>query len=418
MLGRREKSWTMGQVIRGRCISLKETENKQRLITIRNEAGTHSIVISEEPASVSVGDIVQIHDGSTQVLTPHRQVGSLREKRLYWTQLILDPRRLHALEVRARVESAIREFFNDKKFREVRTPLMVHCPGMEPHIRPFSLENSAFLPTSPEFAMKRLLVGGLEKIFQICQAFRKEPMSNTHHPEFTMLEWYRAYAGYEDIMRDTEELFAFIANKLFGKSSICFQGRVISLATPWPRLKIRDLFLQHAGVDLVQSHDVEYLRIECRRLGVGTSTSDTWDDLYFKIWLNLIEPKLPSDQAVFVLRYPPSQAALSVTDRDPDGSDWAKRFEVYAGGLELGNAFEELTDPLEQHRRFVEDMKLREIIYGPDFPKNPIDEEFLEALHEGMPPSGGIAMGVDRIVMLFADEPEIEKTIWLRSYCP
>ena len=125
-----------------------------------------------------------------------------------------------------------------------------------------------------------------------------------------------------------------------------------------------------------------------------------WDDLYFKIWLNLIEPRLPADRAVFVTRYPASQAALSVIDTDPDGSRWAERFEVYAGGLELGNAFEELTDPGEQRRRFIEDMELRSEVYGNDFPVNPLDEEFLDALAEGMPPSGGIAMGVDWLVML------------------
>jgi lysyl-tRNA synthetase class 2 len=148
------------------------------------------------------------------------------------------------------------------------------------------------------------------------------------------------------------------------------------------------------------------------------SPEDTWDDLYFRIWLNLIEPRLPKDQAVFVTRYPASQAALAKTDQDVDGSWWAKRFEVYAGGIELGNAFEELTDPKEQRRRFLHDMDLREKIYGADFPKTPLDEEFLEALEEGLPPSGGIAMGVDRMIMLFADESDIDYTLWLKSYSP
>jgi len=289
---------------------------------------------------------------------------------------------------------------------------------MEPHIRPFRTESGAFLPTSPEFAMKRLLVGGLEKIFQLCPSFRSEPFSSTHHPEFTMLEWYRAYAGYEDIMADTEQLFARIAQTISGQPSLSYQGREIDLTPPWPRLQVRDLFQEWAAVDLVESRTTAQLTSECRRLGLSTDSSDTWDDLYFRIWLNLIEPRLPSDRAVIVMRYPVSQAALAVVDSDPDGSRWAKRFEVYAGGLELGNAFEELTDPIEQRRRFIEDMALRTKIYGPGFLKNPLDEEFLGALEEGMPPSAGIAMGVDRITMLFADEPEIEKTLWLGSHVP
>jgi lysyl-tRNA synthetase class 2 len=233
-----------------------------------------------------------------------------------------------------------------------------------------------------------------------------------------MLEWYRAYAGYEDIMRDTEELFAFIAKKLFGKPVLKFRGREISVAPPWPRLRVRDLFSEYVGVDLVKASSVEALRLECTRLGLQTATEDTWDDLYFRIWLNLIEPKLPAERAVFVTRYPKSQSALAVVDQDSDGSSWAKRFELYAGGLELGNAFEELTDSREQRRRFVEDMELREKVYGESFAKTPVDEEFLSALGEGMPPSGGIAVGVDRMVMLFADEGDIEKTLWLKSFSP
>ena len=367
----------------------------------------------------SLGDVIEVSaDGHAQLLTPNRTPG----RTMSWMGRVLNPRRVRGLKVRAQVETAIREFFLSRDFLETRTPILVPCPGMEPHIRPFRVTRSddpastaAWLPTSPEFAMKRLLVGGLERIFQLSPAFRDEPASVTHHPEFTMLEWYRAYAGYEDIMSDTERLFESVALKLSGKPVIRYQGREISVATPWPRLRVRDLFLEFAGVDLVRSSDRESLARDCERLGLKVNEGENWDDLYFKIWLNQIEPKLPADQAVFVFRYPPSQAALSVVDEDPDGSRWAKRFEAYAGGIELGNAFEELTDPIEQRRRFEEDMELRTEVYGPGFPKNPLDEGFLQALEEGMPPSGGIAVGVDRMVMLFADESEIDYTLWLGS---
>jgi lysyl-tRNA synthetase class 2 len=264
--------------------------------------------------------------------------------------------------------------------------------------------------------MKRLLVGGLEKIFQITPAFRAEPLSTTHHPEFTLLEWYRAYATDEDLRRDTENLVAFLATKLFGEPKIRFQGKEISVRSPWPRLAVRDLFLEKAGVDLVKASSRDALGSECKRLGLKPNAEDTWDDLYFRIWLNEIEPQLPADQAVFVTRYPASQAALAVLDQDPDGTTWAKRFEVYAGGLELGNAFEELTNPDEQEKRFNKDMELRKETYGEDFPACPKEgvDDFLQALREGMPPSAGIAVGVDRLVMLLADEPEIDYTVWLR----
>ena len=360
------------------------------------------------------GDIVEIDpQGKLRLLTPNRA----KSRTHGLLDRTLDPRRLRAIGFREKVETSIREFFRAKDFREVRTPLLVPCPGMETHIRPFEISRHerppAFLPTSPEFAMKKLLVGGLERIYQICPAFRDEPESTTHRPEFTLLEWYRAYAGYEEIMGDTEALFEFVAQRLFGKSSLRFQNREISVAPPWPRLRIRDLFLEKTGVDLVKSSDRESLAHECKRLGLRPDENDSWDDLYFRIWLNRVEPELPRDRAVFVTRYPSSQSALAVKDRDSDGSIWAKRFEVYAGGLELANAFEELTDPVEQRSRFSEDMDLRERTYGPGFPRTPIDEGFLQALEEGLPPSGGIAMGVDRMVMLFADEPDIDFTFWL-----
>jgi len=420
----------MTEVIRGRIVHI-EPEH----LFIHNERGRFRVAIHrgegnlalqsgvDTAPEVSIGDIVEIKNGVSVTLTPNRT----SKKTSHWLSRTLDPRRLRGVDIRSQVENGIREFFTSQGFRETKTPLLVPCPGMEPHIRPFSIkstylkENVGYIPTSPEFAMKRLLVGGLEKIFQICPAFRDEPQSVTHRPEFTILEWYRAYAGYEDIMKDTEELFEFLALKIFKKPSFFFQGQEISVKTPWPRLKIRDLFKDMVGVDLVQASTPELLAKECIRLGLLTANEHSpkspnwpdWDDMYFKIWLNLIEPKLPANQAVFVTRYPASQAALSVIDTDPDGSRWARRFEFYAGGLELGNAFEELTDPIEQRTRFIKDMNLRTEIYGPEFPQNPLDEGFLNALSEGMPPSGGIAVGVDRMVMLYADESDIEFTSWL-----
>lgn len=394
---------------RGRCIDLDSDS-----LILQNEIGIFHVPFQESSPELSRGDLVEVSHGRARILTPNRT----QQKSFHWLQRTLDPRRVRAVSIRTQVENGIREFFRTQGFHETRTPLLVPCPGMEPHIRPFPVTNelrkTLFLPTSPEFAMKRLLVGGLERIFQICSAFRDEPHSITHRPEFSILEWYRAYAGYEEIMKDTEELFAFLAIQLFGKPSFFFQGQEISVKPPWPRLKIRDLFQEIVNIDLTLSTAPEDLAQQCKRLGLTVDLSrENWDDLYFKIWLNLIEPKLPQNQAVFVTRYPASQAALSVIDQDSDGSRWARRFEVYAGGLELGNAFEELTDPLEQRKRFQKDMDLREKVYGSFFPKNPLDESFLHALTEGMPPSGGIAMGVDRIVMLLANEPDISYTSWM-----
>lgn len=335
---------------------------------------------------------------------------------------MLQPKLLNGTRMRSRVEQAIRNFFLQQNFLETKTPLFVKSPGMEPHIHPFqvirwgedskNVKQPVFLPTSPEFAMKKLLVAGLKDIFQICPAFRSEPDSPAHRPEFTMLEWYRADVGYEKIMDDVEQLFSFLAAELLGKQVVTYDNRCISLERPWPRFQVNELFKKYAHVDLIKAGTIEEISKECNRFGIKINVGESWDDLYFKIWLNIIEPQLPADRPIIVYGYPSSQAALSVVDQFQDGHAWAKRFEVYAGGLELGNAFQELTDPIEQRKRFVEDMDLREKVYGDSLPKSPIDESFIKALEEGMPQSSGIAMGVDRIVMLFANETDIGNTLF------
>lgn len=336
-----------------------------------------------------------------------------------WKTRIQDPRRLNGVKTRRTVEKKIREFFNSRDFEEVRTPLLVSSPGMEPHIRPIEVipryesEDRLFLPTSPEFAMKKLLAGGLKKIYQICPAFRDEPKSRTHLCEFTLLEWYETQCDLEGLMKTTEFLVESLAKEIHGMPRISYQGHDIDVSTPWPRLKIRDLFKEYVDIDLVQENTIEKLSARAKKLGIDVDYTDTWDDLYFKIWLNLIEPKLPMDRAFFVYRYPASQAALSVLDTDADGSKWSKRAEFYIAGLELGNGFEELTDAKEQRRRFEEDMDLREKIYGEVFPRNPIDEDFIQALEEGLPPCSGIAVGVDRLILLFANETDIDYTFYL-----
>ena len=390
---------------RGRIVAI---ESDADALWLRNESGTHRLTVAVH--SAQVGDLVEVDTcdatGHVVVLT------ATRAGRATVMERTLNPRRRHGCAVRTVVEADIRRFFTARGFSETRTAAIVPCPGLEPHLVPFSVVGSVgsagFLHTSPELAMKRLLVGGLERIYQSCTVFRDEPGSITHRREFTMLEWYRAYAGEADLMRDCEELLAELALAVHGHTTIPWCGGTLDLAAAAPRLTVRELFREHAGVDLVTAD----LADECRRLGLATATDDGWDELYFRIWLALIEPRLPADRPAFVTRYPASQAALAVVDLDPDGTRWARRFELYVGGLELGNAFEELTCPVEQRRRFDDDLATRARLY-PEAPAPPIDEDFLAALAEGMPPSAGIAVGVDRLVMLLANEPDIEYTRWL-----
>jgi lysyl-tRNA synthetase class 2 len=272
---------------------------------------------------------------------------------------------------------------------------------MEPHIRPIPVEGRrSFLPTSPEFAMKRLLSQGFSKIFQVCRAYRLEPLSSTHNPEFTILEWYRAQAGWHEIMNDVERLFRSMDRAL---------GTDLVGPGPLPRLSVEECFSRFADRDLVVMLPAD---------DASDLARERFNDEFFKIFMDEVEPGLRDlGRPVIVHSYPWFQAALSNLYTDHRGLRWAKRFEVYAGGLELGNAFDELTDAAEQRRRFEKDMALRAHLYGAGFPPNPMDEEFLAAVAK-LPPCGGIAMGVDRMVMYFTGAKSIDEVLWLPSHWP
>ncbi len=331
---------------------------------------------------------------------------------------ILHPRRLKAMKMRSLIETGVREYFLNLDFLEVRTPLLVKSPGMEAHIDPFELSNGSFLPSSPELSMKKLLVGGLERIFQLGPAFRDEVFSKHHRPEFTMLEFYRANSSYLAIQNDFEKLVEFLALKIRGKALLDFEGKEIDVSTPWPRFRINDLFIKHLGIDLSQEKTRDQLFTRAKQIGLYVDDTDSWDEIYFRIWLEHIEKSLPSERAILITHYPASQAALANIEICEDGP-WAKRFEAYIGGIELCNGFDELTDAAEQRTRFNQELALRRQLVGTGkAPISPIDEEFLLALEEGMPPSGGVAVGIDRLIMLFADEPDIEYCFWLNPFDP
>jgi len=301
------------------------------------------------------------------------------------------------------LERWVREFFWSLNYEETRTPLLVPSPGMEPHIRPIAVFPGVFLPTSPEFAMKKLLARGLPRIFQICSSFRDEPRSPEHSPEFTMLEFYETDISLEKFQNRVEDLFAFLGEKL---------GKTFPKA--WPRFTVNELFQKHAGIDLRHSTP-ESLSAVCKKNQILAEPQEPWDDLYFKIWLNLIEPKLPTDLPCFVTHYPVSQSSLCNRVKDGQGFEWANRFEIYVGRMELGNAFDELRDAKIQRENFERDQRIRKDTYGDTYPTSPIDEELLTAI-EKMPPTCGIAIGVDRLAMLLLGAVTIDEVIPLASH--
>ena len=308
-----------------------------------------------------------------------------------WQRIKKDPILLKTYFVRERVTQTIREYFKDQGFHEVFTPIMVPVPSIEPNLEVFETQlrtsagkkKRAFLINSPEYAHKKLLAAGVGNLFEITRAFRnEEEVSRLHSPEFTILEWYRVNADYFDIMNYFENLFL----KIIGKNKLNYQGKVYDLKQPWPRISFEEAFKNYAGRDL----------------------EDVKDEDFYKTFFNEVEPKiLKTKKPIFLYDYPISQASLSRPKKDDPR--FAERFEVFIAGVELGNCFSELTDWKAQRARFVKDRAMRQARGKTDFP---IDEDFIDALKGGMPESSGIAVGVDRLVMLAADVPAVSDTIF------
>lgn len=325
------------------------------------------------------------------------------------------------LETRARILSALRGWFAGQDFLEVETPCLQVSPGLEPHIMALSTElveplaggrQRLYLHTSPEFTMKKLLVAGLPRIFQMARVWRDGERSATHSPEFTMLEWYRAGAGYEVLMEDCAALLATAA-RTAGVTELRRGERRCDPFAPPRQLTLAQAFDEYCGIDLLATMpdpwtpDRDALAAEARRVGLFVSDSDTWEDVFFRVMLDRVEPFLGDGVPLILCEYPVSMAALSRPK--PDDPRVAERFELYACGVELANAFGELTDPAEQRRRFLADMDLKERLYGVRYP---LDEDFLAALDAGMPDCAGIALGLDRLVMLATGRETLAEVLW------
>jgi lysyl-tRNA synthetase class 2 len=339
-----------------------------------------------------------------------------------WWRPDVYARRRPNLLVRQTVLRAIRETFSGRGFIEVETPALQISPGLEPHLKAFAttLEHPdgttrpLYLHTSPEFAMKKLLAAGEEKLFQLAPVFRNGERAAMHHPAFTMLEWYRAKADYRAIMKDCEILLHAVG-AVTGQRFLRWQGREADIVRPWQYLTVHEAFARYAQLDLAacigadpHHPDLAAMREACARIGVRVDAGDSWDDLYFRVALKKVEPQLGLEVPCILYDYPIHMAALSRPKKD--APHLAERFELYVCGVELANAFSELTDAAEQRRRFEADMALKKRLYGYDYP---IDEDFIIALQHGLPDCAGIALGVDRLVMLLTGASRIEEVLWL-----
>jgi lysyl-tRNA synthetase class 2 len=306
------------------------------------------------------------------------------------------------LDLRWQILRLIREFFWSQNFIEVETPVLLRLPGQEPYLSPMKLslhdetgkEYTGFLHTSPEYAMKKMLAAGYEKIFSLCKVFRDyESFGGTHNPEFTMIEWYRTNSDFWKIMDDVGGLFAFISDKLGREKKFIFE-----------RMHMRDVWKKYIGVNLDDYLTREKMYELCMGKGYNPAVDEPYEDLFYRIFLNEIEPKL---ETVIIHHYPKQMAALAKMSETELG--YAERFEVYVGGLEIANAFGELTDAREQKKRFEEEYQKRQEL-GKDL--FGIDADFIDAVGQ-MPSSGGIALGVDRLVQLFASCQNIDSVLVL-----
>jgi lysyl-tRNA synthetase class 2 len=306
-------------------------------------------------------------------------------------------RKIPYLKERARVLASVRDFFNKRGYLEVETPALQASPCMEPHIQAFKT-GEFYLHTSPEFAMKKLLVAGLPKIYQLAKVFRDEEPSRLHSPEFTLLEWYQTGLDYKGMMQETIDLIRAVA-----KGGINFNSKTCDVQQPWEIITVVEALKKYAGVD-ISGHlgDLAHIKAEAAKTGVYISPHDDWENALLKILMQKVEPHLGSPASTILCDYPVSMAALSRPK--PEDPRFAERFEVYICSVELSNAFGELTDAKVQYERFLHDVALRRKIYGDDYP---VDEEFIKAIAFGLKPCSGNALGLDRLLMLLTGAEHI-----------
>ena len=336
----------------------------------------------------------------------------------HWWSPNAHARRRPCLIQRNRITAAIRDWFTERGFVEVDTAALQVSPGNEAHLHAFVTEvvttagegQRLYLHTSPEFAMKKLLAAGEEQLFSLAHAFRNRERGPLHHPEFTMLEWYRAGAPYDAVMQDSADLLR-LAAETTGRAVASFRGRTCDLTATPERVSVADAFRELAAIDLLATveegqTDREELAAACRAARIRIAADDTWSDMFSRVLVEKIEPRLGEGRPTLLDRYPVAEAALA----RPAGDDGrvAERFELYACGVELANGFGELTDPGEQRRRFAAEMDEKARVYGERYP---VDEDFLSALAE-MPPASGVALGLDRLVMLATGSHRIDDVIW------
>ena len=337
--------------------------------------------------------------GLTDIETRYRQ---------RYVDLMINPDVKEVFKKRGRIIQMVREYLTRMDFMEVETPMMQPIPGGAT-AKPFTTHHNAlkmdlYLRIAPELYLKRLVVGGMERVFEINRNFRNEGISVQHNPEFTMLEFYMAYATYNDMMNMTEEMISSIAKEICGTTVIEYQGHKIDLTPPWERLSVKGAIIKYGGIDPKILEDRDRTLSQAKKLGIDLKGDEPLGKIVTDIFEAVAEKKLI--QPTFITEYPTEISPLSrKSDKDPSVVD---RFELMIAGREMANAFSELNDPVDQKDRFLKQVEAKE---GGDEEAHFMDEDFVRALEYGMPPTAGEGIGIDRLVMLLTDSPSIRDVI-------
>ncbi len=414
---------------------IQDREGRIQLYVRVNEVGKE---VYEDFKKFDIGDIIGVkgnvfktHKGEISVKVSNitllaKSLLPLPEKwhglkdvdlryRQRYVDLIVNPEVKETFITRTKIIKAIRAYLDERGFLEVETPLLNVIPGGAA-ARPFvthhnTLDMELYLRISPELYLKRLIVGGLEKVYELGRMFRNEGLSVKHNPEFTMIELYEAYTDYNGMMELAEGLVSSVSMEILGTMNIKYQNLDVNLTPPWQRLSMIEAVKKYTGIDFDEINGHEEAIKVGKEKGLEVKDNMKWGEVLFAFFEEFVEDHLM--QPTFIYDYPVEISPL--TKRKPDRPELTERFEIFITGREMGNAYSELNDPLDQRERFIEQMKKRE---EGDEEANMIDEDFVNALEYGMPPTGGLGIGIDRLIMLLTDSYSIRDVLLFPTMKP
>ncbi|MDD3946785.1 MAG: lysine--tRNA ligase [Clostridia bacterium] len=400
-----------------RIDALQEKYEDFKKLDIGDIIGVSGEVFTTHKGEISIKALDYILLAKSLLPLPEKYHGlkdtDLRYRQRY-LDLIMNPDVKDTFIKRSKIITSIRKFLDEKGFIEVDTPILNTILGGA-NARPFithhnTLDINMYLRIAPELYLKRLIVGGFLKVYEMGRLFRNEGMDIKHNPEFTTIELYQAYADYNDMMDITEEMFKYCAQEVLGTTELSYQGVPVSLGNKWPRVTMSDLIKEHTGIDFY-ADSMDEIRAKAAKIGVEISAKESWGKAMYAIFDQKIEEKLV--QPVFVIDYPVEVSPLA--KRKTEDPRLVERFEFFINAREMGNAFSELNDPLDQKARFEEQVKARA---AGDDEAQMMDEDYVTALEYGLPPTGGLGIGIDRMVMLFTDSYSIRDVLLFPTMKP